>query len=168
MSDDVRAYCVGGTFRHFWRTVIPFPEARKDLGGFQWCRILCLSILRRMAKSSWVNSSLIKFWRRFWVGILRKNIFFQGILAHKSRTWNTSWNTSLDCQAMKTRVILKKVKNRLKFNFTKIALEFNPCILGRRKRDRSVSQAFSDRNNLNRVIFVQFDSMAVLPKNHKS
>ena len=70
-------------------------------------------------------------------------------------------NTSLDCQGMKSRVILKKVKNRLKFRFTKNALEFNPCILGRRKRQRSVSQTFSGRNNLNRVIFVHFHSVAV-------
>ena len=77
-------------------------------------------------------------------------------------------NTSLYCQGMKSRVILKKVENRLKIRFTKIALEFNPCILGRRKRHRSVSQTFSDRNNLNWVIFVEFDSMAVSTKNHKS
>ena len=70
-------------------------------------------------------------------------------------------NMSRDCPGMKPRVILKKVKNRLNFSFTKIALEFNACILGRRKRHRSVSQIFSDRNNLNRVFFVQFDSMAV-------
>ena len=70
-------------------------------------------------------------------------------------------NTSLDCQGMKSRVILKKVENRLKFRFTKIALEFKPCILGRRIRHRSVSQTFSDRNNLNWVIFAQFDPMAV-------
>ena len=70
-------------------------------------------------------------------------------------------NTSLDCQGMKSRVILKKAKNRIKFNFTKIVLEFNPCILGRRKRHRSVSQTFPDRNNLNRMFFVVFDSMAV-------
>ena len=70
-------------------------------------------------------------------------------------------NTNLDCQGIKSRVILKKVKNRLKFRFTKIALEFNPYILGRRKLHRSVSQTFSDGNNLNRVLIMQFDSMAV-------
>ena len=70
-------------------------------------------------------------------------------------------NTSVDGRGMESRVISKKVKNRLKFSFTKIALEFSPCTLGRRKRHRSVSQTFSDRNNLKRVIFVQFDSMAV-------
>ena len=77
-------------------------------------------------------------------------------------------NTSLDCRGKKSRVILKKVINRLKFRFTKIALEFNPCILGRRKRHRSVSQTFSDRNNLNRAVFVQLDPRAVSTKNHKS
>ena len=77
-------------------------------------------------------------------------------------------NTSLDCRGKKSRVILKKVKNRLKFRFTKIALEFNACILGRRKRHRSVSQTFSDRNNLNRAVFVQLDPRAVSTKNHKS
>ena len=55
-----------------------------------------------------------------------------------------SLNTSLDCRWMKSRVILKKVKNRLKFRFTKNALEFNPYKLGRRKRHRSVSKTFSD------------------------
>ena len=70
-------------------------------------------------------------------------------------------NTSLDCQGMKSRVILKKVKNRLKLRFTEIALEFNPYILGRRKLHRSVSRTFSDRNKLNRVIIAQFDSIAV-------
>ena len=70
-------------------------------------------------------------------------------------------NTSVDVRGMESRVISRKVKNRLKFSFTKIALEFSPGTLGRRKRHRSVSQTFSDRNNLNRVIFVQFDSMAV-------
>ena len=70
-------------------------------------------------------------------------------------------NTSVDVRGMESRVISRKVKNRLKFSFTKIALELSRCRLGRRKRHRSVSQTFSDRNNLNRVIFVQFDSMAV-------
>ena len=70
-------------------------------------------------------------------------------------------NTSLYCQGMKSRVILKKVKNRLKFRFTKIALEFNPYMLGRQKRHRSVFKTFSDTNNLNRMLFMQFDSMAV-------
>ena len=70
-------------------------------------------------------------------------------------------NISLDCRGMKSRVILKKVKNRLKFRFTKNALEFNPYILGRRKRHRSVSKTFSDCNNLIRAIFIQFDPMAV-------
>ena len=70
-------------------------------------------------------------------------------------------NTSLDCRGMKSRVILKKVKNRRKFRFMKIALEFNPGMLDRRKRHRSVSQTFSDRNNLNLAIFVRFDPMAV-------
>ena len=70
-------------------------------------------------------------------------------------------NTKLDYQGMKSRVILKKVKNRLKFRFTKIALEFNPYILGRRKLHRSASQTFSNSNNLNRVLIMQFDSMAV-------
>ena len=70
-------------------------------------------------------------------------------------------NTSVDGRGMESRVISRKVKNRLKFSFTKIALEFSPCTLGRRKRHRSVSETFSDRNNLKRVIFVQFDSMAV-------
>ena len=70
-------------------------------------------------------------------------------------------NTSLDCQGMKSRVILKKAKNRLKFRFTKIAPEFNPYILGRQKRHRSVFKTFSDTNNLNRMHFMQFDSMAV-------
>ena len=40
-------------------------------------------------------------------------------------------NISLECHGMKSRVILKKVKNRLKFRFTKKALEFKPGILGR-------------------------------------
>ena len=35
-------------------------------------------------------------------------------------------NISLDCRGMKSRAILKKLKNRLKFRFTKKALEFNP------------------------------------------
>ena len=35
-------------------------------------------------------------------------------------------NTSLDCRGMKSRAILKKVKNQLKLRFTKKALEFNP------------------------------------------
>ena len=70
-------------------------------------------------------------------------------------------NTSVDGRGMKSRVISRKVKNRLKFSFTKIALESSRCTLGRRKRHRSVSQTFSDRNNLYRVIFVQFESMAV-------
>ena len=70
-------------------------------------------------------------------------------------------NTSVDGQGMKSRVILKKSQNRLKFSFMKIALELSRCTLDRRKRHRSVSQTFSDRNNLNRVIFVQLDSMAV-------
>ena len=58
---------------------------------------------------------------------------------------------------MKSRVILKKVKNRLKVRFTKIALEFNPYMLGH----RSVFKTFSDNNNLKRMLFMQFDSMAV-------
>jgi len=69
--------------------------------------------------------------------------------------------TSLDCQGMKSRVILEKVENPLKLRFTKIALEFNPWILGRRKRHRGVSQTFSDRKKLNRVLIVKFDSMSV-------
>ena len=40
-------------------------------------------------------------------------------------------NTRLECEGMKSRVNLKKFKNWLKFRFTKIALEFNPYILGR-------------------------------------
>ena len=72
---------------------------------------------------------------------------------------------------VKYKTTLSMVQNKVDFNNKKIKLfrlRFERPILGRRKRDRSISQAFSDKNNLNRVIFVQFDSMAVLPKNHKS
>ena len=69
--------------------------------------------------------------------------------------------TSLACQGVKSRVILKKAKNRLKFRFTKSALESNPYILGRRKRHRSISKTFSDSNNLNRVPFIRSDFMVV-------
>ena len=65
-------------------------------------------------------------------------------ISNTSKVTLFNLNTSLDCRGMKSRVILKKVKNRLKFRFTKNALEFNPCILGRRKRHRSVSKTFSD------------------------
>ena len=64
-------------------------------------------------------------------------------------------NTSLDCQGMKSRVILKKAKNRIKFNFTKIALEFNPCILSRWKHHKSVSQTFPVRRYRPKLIVAQ-------------
>ena len=68
-------------------------------------------------------------------------------------------DTSLDSQGMKSRVILKKAKNRLKFRFTKIALEFNPYILGRQKRHRSVFKTFICRAKLEDSIRIAIDKV---------
>ena len=67
---------------------------------------------------------------------------YYSILSNTAKVTLFNLNTSLDCRGMKSRVILRKVENRLKLRFTKNNLEFNPAILGR--RHRSVSRTFSD------------------------
>ena len=101
-------------------------------------------------------SAEVKCYDKF---VTRRN--YGNFMSNTTKVTLFNLHTSLDCRGMKSRVILKKVKNRLKFRFTKNPLEFNPCMLGRRKRHRSVCKAFSDWNNHIRVICIQFDPMAV-------
>ena len=93
-----------------------------------------------------------------------EEIFFYIFLISPNRTRSQNSNYEFE----KNDWLIKKSPKSIQIQVYKIPLEFNPYWLGRRKRHRSVPQTFSDRNNLNHVLFMQFDSMDVKTKVHKS
>ena len=135
----------------------------------QYCKASISTILGRQNQSkdhpflSLVGKSpqvqILEFYEKF----VTKHNYGQS-MSYKAKA---ALNRFINGPEMNSRAFEEKSQKSAKSEIFKNALDFSPLMLDRWKLHWSVSETFSDRNNLMKYYFMHLVCITVWPKNHK-